>query len=152
MSFWSFGPVDSLDFSILLSWGCSFYFFPSVLVREEKGGFGILRIKLIVWGYLQPAACIKWRLEERTLKVQGKCRGPGILELHSCEPKGKGWGFMANFSWCHVILKPASESITSCFQGKTGFGIGKGTGAFASLKKFLWGKPKLLSLGNLCIS
>lgn len=122
MSFCSFGPVDSLDFSILLSWGCSFYFFSSVLLREGKGGFRILRIKVIVWGYLQPAACIKWRLEECTLKVQGKCRGPGIWELHSCEPKGKGWGFMANFFWCHVILKPTSESITSSFQSKAGLG------------------------------
>lgn len=151
MSFWSFGPVDGLDFSILLSWGCSFlfFFFLQFWRGRERGASGILRIKVIVWGYLQPAACIKWRLEECTLKVQGKYRGPGIWELHSCEPKGKGWGFMANFFWCHVILKPTSESITSSFQGKTGLGIGKEAGAFASLRKFFWGKPKLLNLGKL---
>lgn len=145
MSFCSFGPVDSLDFSILLSWGCSFYSPPPPPLQfwcgEEVGGFRILRIKVIVRGYLQPAACIKWRLEERTLKVRGKCRGAGIWELHSCEPKGKGWGFMANFFWCHVISKPASEkrrkyqkSITSNCQGQARLGTVRGLGVFASLK------------------
>lgn len=142
MSFCSFGPVDSLDFSILLSWGCSFFSLQFGWGKKGGGGgFRILRIKVIVRGYLQPAACIKWRLEEHTLEVQGKCRGAGIWELHSCEPKGKAWGFMANFFWCHVISKPTSEkhhkyqkSSTSNCQGQTYLGIVEGLGVFASLK------------------
>lgn len=134
--------MASLGFSILLSWGCSFHF-SSVLVRGGRGGFRILRIKVIVLGYLQPAACIKWRLEERALEVEGKHGGAGIWSLHSCEPKGKGWGGL----YGKFFLLPCD--LQAHFRDSlqvTMLGVVAGLQFFVSLRSLFCGEPQLVGL------
>lgn len=134
--------MASLGFSILLSWGCSFHF-SSVLVWGGRGGFRILRIKVIVLGYLQPAACIKWRLEERALEVEGKHGGAGIWSLHSCEPKGKGWGGL----YGKFFLLPCD--LQAHFRDSlrvTMLEVVAGLQFFASLRSLFCGEPQLVGL------
>lgn len=109
----------------------------------RKGGFRILRIKVIVLGYLQPAACIKWRLEERALEVEGKHGGAGIWSLHSCEPKGKGWGGL----YGKFFLLPCD--LQAHFRDSlrvTRLGVVAGLQFFAFLRSLFCGEPQLVGL------